>query len=43
MEEILGDLDKEVYINDTAIFSKNCDEYMDKVSTVLQRLEATGF
>ena len=43
MEDILGDLDVEVYIDDIAIFSKNYDEHMDKVNTVLQRLEATGF
>ena len=43
MEDILGDLDVEVYIDDIAIFSKNYDEHMDKVNIVLQRLEATGF
>jgi len=43
MEEILGDLDVEVYIDDIAVFSKDYDEHMDKVNEVLKRLEATGF
>ena len=43
MEQILEDLDVEVYIDDIAIFSKDYDEHMTKVNTVLQRLQATGF
>ena len=43
MEEILGDLDIEVYIDDIAICSNDYDEHMQKINTVLQRLESTGF
>ena len=43
MEEILGDLDIKVYIDDIAIFSNDYEEHMQKINTVLQRLESTGF
>ena len=42
MDEILLDLDVEVYIDDIAVFSNDYDEYMQKVDTLLQRLESTG-
>ena len=43
MEEILGDFDIEVYIDDIAISSKNYDEHIQKIDIVLQRLENSGF
>ena len=36
MEEILGDLDVEVYIDDITVFSKDYDEHMEKVNEVLK-------
>lgn len=36
MEEILCDMDVEVYIDDITVFRKDYDEHMEKVNEVLK-------
>ena len=42
IEQILSDLDVEVYIDDVGIFSNDYDEHMKLIATVLERLEQNG-
>jgi transposase InsO family protein len=42
IEQVLADLDIDVYIDDIAIFSDDYDEHMDKIQRVLKRLEENG-
>ena len=43
MEQILHDLDVEVYIDDISIFSNSYEEHMEKIDQVLKRVEDAGF
>ena len=43
MEQILHDLDVEVYIDDIGIFSNTYEEHMHKIDQVLKRVEDAGF
>ena len=43
MEQILHDLDVEVYIDDISIFSNSYEEHMEKIDQVLKRVEDAEF
>ena len=43
MEQILHDLDVEVYIDDLGIFSNSYEEHMNKIDQILKRVEDAGF
>jgi hypothetical protein len=41
IEDILADLDVEVYIDNVGIFSDNYKDHMKLIAAILKRLEAT--
>jgi hemolysin-activating ACP:hemolysin acyltransferase len=44
MESILSDLPQcDIYINDVGIFSNSCDDHLQHLDQVLQRLRENGF
>ena len=43
IEQVLADLDIDVYIDDIAIWSTDYDEHMAKISRILTRLQDNGF
>jgi hypothetical protein len=42
IEQVLADLDVDVYINDITIFSNDYDEHMDKIQRALKQTEDNG-